>query len=513
LGPLTRSKEQGIQAAAKLRFARNLSKANRIEEALKTYTELSAQSTYSSFTFTGLPIDLIARSARCGLLVDQDDYEQLRIEAKSLFDDLQNRRWRLDRSSYLYYLEQTKEWLNDELHSDLVASAMAEAVSWLWENKRGENNSRPGEPERDTRRFHEQAITLLWLKTNDGITAAIVGARYQQNHWFNPIFSNPEYSSVAVMLYDDENRLLYGENPEYDIPFSSRSGLISGLPWNVSLYNTNLDLEMSQFAQRRRLMFTGVGILILLVVAVSFLISRAVTRELAAARLQADFVSAVSHEFRTPLTSMRQFTEMLLEDESLPDDKRRTFHMAQARATNRLSRLVESLLDFGRMEAGARPYRLEPIDVSELSEIIVEEYRKEASLEASRIIYMSPNQTLLISADREAFSQALWNLIDNAVKYSEEDTEVKVVGGVGKNVEIKVMDQGFGIPSTEISTIMSKFVRGSSAKKHGIKGTGIGLAMVKHIIEAHGGNLKIESEVGKGSTFTIVLPSGGNNHA
>jgi signal transduction histidine kinase len=255
------------------------------------------------------------------------------------------------------------------------------------------------------------------------------------------------------------------------------------------------------------MMLTGLAMLALLVIAASYLIGRAVSRELAAARLQSDFVSAVSHEFRTPLTSMLQFTEMLIEDESLPEEKRRAFYGAQERATRRLTRLVESLLDFGRMEAGAKPYRLERLDAGRLVKATVDEFIRDAGSEGLVMECAVPAEGPLVKADGEALAQALWNLLDNAVKYSGDKAVVHVEVDPGNQVAIRVRDQGIGIPPPEKDQIFRKFVRGSSAKERGIKGTGIGLAMVKHIVDAHGGRIRVESVPGKGSTFTILLPS------
>jgi signal transduction histidine kinase len=205
---------------------------------------------------------------------------------------------------------------------------------------------------------------------------------------------------------------------------------------------------------------------------------------------------------------MRQFTEMLVEDENLPAEKRLGFYRAQERATRRLSRLVESLLDFGRMEAGARPYRLERLDAGRLVRSIVEEFIQEANSNNLLIDCAVPEEGPIVNGDREALTQALWNLLDNAVKYSGDGPAVRVEVEAGNRVTIRVRDQGLGISPSERDRIFRKFVRGSSAKAYGIKGTGIGLAMVKHIVDAHGGKVLIESESGKGSTFTIQLPTG-----
>lgn len=509
LRPLSNSEDPSTRAAAKLRLARNLRKAGRLNDALETYNELVNYSAHSSVSVSGVPTDLVARRARCALLEKLDMLDQLQLEAKSLYDDLIGRSWRLDRASYLYYIDQAVNWLDQESESDLGPRALAEAVVWLWENTQAIGTIDQKRSGRRSLRIHDRSITVLWQRSKDSLAAVVAGPLYQQSQWYDPLFSSPDFSSVRVCLRDSEGTLVYGKDPPSDLPFTSRSALASGLPWDIVLVNADIEADLSQFAQRRRLMMAGLGILALLVIAVSYLISRAVSRELAAARLQADFVSAVSHEFRTPLTSMRQFTEMLNEDDSLPDEKRRAFYKAQARATSRLSRLVESLLDFGRMEAGARPYRLKKMDAGLLAKTVVEEFLQETGSEKSRIEYVVPDKGPNVNGDWNALSQALWNLIDNAVKYSEEDRKVHVEVEAGNQVAIKVQDKGFGIPPAEKSRILRKFVRGSNARAHGIKGTGIGLAVVKHIVDAHGGDVLIDSEPGKGSTFTIRLPAGG----
>jgi signal transduction histidine kinase len=505
--PFSRAADSAVKMGAQLRLARNFRKAGDLGSALKTYEEMAASSDHG-VSISGVPAELAARRARCLLLEELGRSTELQQEAQSLQDDLRSGRWRLDRASYLYYHEQAERWLNQEPTSDAKQQVLADAVIWLWENRQTIAVSEKASAGRRSLRLRGAPVTVLWRQSNEGLAAVVAGPGYQRSRWFDPLLGSADFSGIKVGLRDSDKALVYGSEAAAGTPFTSRLSSVTGLPWDITLVNANPRAVLSQFAQRRRLMMMGLGVLALLVIAASYLIGRAVSRELAAARLQSDFVSAVSHEFRTPLTSMRQFTEMLVEDESLPPEKRRAFYGAQERATRRLSRLVESLLDFGRMEAGARPYRLERLDAGRLVKAVVEEFKQETNPANLVMECAVPDEGPMVKADREALAQALWNLLDNAVKYSGERPVVHVEVEAGNPVAIRVRDQGFGILPSERERILRKFVRGSSAKTSGVKGTGIGLAMVKHIVDAHAGKVLVESEPGKGSTFIFLLPSG-----
>jgi signal transduction histidine kinase len=193
------------------------------------------------------------------------------------------------------------------------------------------------------------------------------------------------------------------------------------------------------------------------------------------------------------------------------EDRRETYYRALARQTERLHRLVESLLDFGRMEAGTSPYRLEPLDACALIRSVVEEFQQDSAANGYRVELQVDGLDAApptIAGDREALTHAVWNLLDNAVKYSPECRTVWVeVERTGSRLAIRVRDRGLGVPRHEHADIFRRFVRGADAKTQGIKGTGIGLAMVRHIVSAHGGDVLVASEPGAGSTFTIILPS------
>jgi len=232
-----------------------------------------------------------------------------------------------------------------------------------------------------------------------------------------------------------------------------------------------------------------------------------VTRELAVARLQSDFVAAVSHEFRTPLTSLKQLAELLSSGRVSTDERRSHYYRVMERESGRLQRLVEGLLDFGRMEAGALEFNKEKVSIRDLLRGVVADFEVEIADESFNVELNEGGVEATALVDAEALRRAVWNLLDNAVKYSPDCHTVWVdLKRQDGRAMIAVSDKGIGIPAAELRSIFDKFVRGSSADGRGTKGTGIGLAMVRHIVEAHGGEVSVESQVGRGSTFTIVLP-------
>ena len=242
-----------------------------------------------------------------------------------------------------------------------------------------------------------------------------------------------------------------------------------------------------------------------LILGSSYFTFRGIRRELAIARLQSEFVSSVSHEFRTPLTAMRQLSHMLLEGRVISDDRRGQYYAVLARESERLHRLVEKLLSFGRAESGAGRYRFEPLDAAGLVRSVTTEFQGHAdgwSLETT-----TPSTPCPVRADREMLSLALWNLLDNAMKYSPDCRTIWIDLSVdGSRASIAVRDRGIGIPRHDRQRIFRKFERGVQASESGVQGTGIGLAIVHHVVHAHGGEMLLESEVDRGSTFTMVIP-------
>jgi signal transduction histidine kinase len=334
----------------------------------------------------------------------------------------------------------------------------------------------------------------------------IAAPRFAEVRWLVAAGPLAKEHGVTFAPLDASGRPWFGAvAADATVKTTRRSG-DTGLPWDLAVARDgSLHLQQA-FAERRLLMVAGFALTVVWSLTASVLVLVAVSRELAVARLKSDFVAAVSHEFRTPLTSLRQFTDMLREHEHLGDERRRVCYDAQSRATDRLTRLVESLLDFGRMEAGSRQYRFQRREGTAFVREVVEEFRQDVK-DAGYTIDCVGDGPANIEADTEALSRALWNLLDNAVKYSPDSRAVEVrTARRGEHFTIAVRDHGIGIPPDERSAIFTTFHRGEQAQRLGIKGTGIGLAIVEQIVAAHGGRLEVESQQGVGSRFTIVLP-------
>ncbi len=501
---LARSPDPAIQAGGLLRLGRSLHNAGHIEEALAVYARLSQ---IDDVSVGGVPAGLSATYARGKLLEEQQHVPQLRALGVDLDRELRSGRWTLTAPVYWLYSADAAKWSGNVATAPRQAEVFADAVGALWDRWNSTRPAARASSGRESLETNGQTLAVLWQASNGSFRALLATPTFVESQWLAAIAPVVKEQKILFGLRDVQGRRVFGTLETGDAHNATRNAVESALPWDVVTASLDPPDEDRDFALRRRLLVAGLALLVSMALMASYLIVRAVSRELAVARLQSDFVAAVSHEFRTPLTALRQFTDMLREQPALDDDRRRVAYDAQSRATDRLTRLVESLLDFGRMEAGARRYRFEPCDCTELVRRVVDDFRGEANAAGHEIEFRG-DSSAQIEIDDEALSRAVRNLLDNAVKYSPEPSPVEV-GLERRNgqVFISVHDHGIGIPAHERADIFAKFHRGEQARIRGIKGTGIGLAMVDEIVRGHHGRVDVDSEPGKGSTFTIVLPT------
>jgi len=232
-------------------------------------------------------------------------------------------------------------------------------------------------------------------------------------------------------------------------------------------------------------------------------------REARLSKLQTDFVNKVSHDLRTPLTSIRMFVETLQLGRIQDPAKQSEALEIISEETTRLSSLIGRLLDWARMESGRRSYQLRREPVDEIVDAALDAFapqRLDARVKLSRAV--APGLPPVM-ADRQALAEAILDLLNNAYKYTDgEEKRIEVrASRAGPAVLVEVQDNGPGIPARDQKRIFDKFYRGSEPLLRAIEGTGLGLAMVKHIVAGHGGRVAVSSELGKGATFTITLPA------
>ena len=505
---LSHSKDLTIRAGALLRLARNLRKAQQSRAALDIYDQLDQM---GATPVGGLPAELIARYARCTLLDELKRTTDVKREAGLLHTELHNGRWKLDRATYRFYTQETSRWYppDPELQAhEQDAVPTATAVELLWESwqriRRGEDNAAGqrsvwilGRP-----------VLLVWQASSDRLIALVAREHYLEQQWFSGLRPLMDRQSVRLALTDTEGHPVLAQFSATSVQQATRNSAETQLPWTLRVVSQDPQAELAQERNRRSLLLLAFILLFTFVLVGSYLIARAVTRELEVARLQSDFVSAVSHEFRTPLASLCQLSEMLTDGRVPSETRRQEYYEGLHRASERLYRLVESLLDFGRMQAGVQQYRFELIETGSFFRTVAEEFAHEIRERGYQVEITQQPHLPTLKADREALARALWNLLDNAVKYSPQNKTIwaKAICENGR-VAISISDKGLGIAPHERKKIFKKFVRAASAEAAGAKGTGLGLTMVEHIVAAHGGQMHVEGEPGVGSKFTILLPS------
>ena len=310
---------------------------------------------------------------------------------------------------------------------------------------------------------------------------------------------------IMVRPKSDSTPMAYGtgwDGGEAEVERNMES-VFPGLVLGMKLRGTTLAALEQHFV---RVSFLILGGLSILLAGGIFLTHRNVSKELALARLKSDFVSNVSHELRTPLSLIRLYAETLELGRLTSPEKHQEYYCIIRKESERLTALINNILDFSRIEAGRKEYDFRETDLHELVCNTLESYRYQIEQHGftleERIGDVPP-----LRVDREAMARSLVNLVNNALKYSQDRKYIGVnLYRENGCVKLEVIDHGIGIPPNEQSKIFEKFYRVGDPLVHNTKGSGLGLSLVQHIAKAHGGDVVVDSAPGAGSKFTITLP-------
>ncbi|MCC6552081.1 MAG: HAMP domain-containing histidine kinase [Polyangiaceae bacterium] len=327
------------------------------------------------------------------------------------------------------------------------------------------------------------------------------------------LYRDLDRGNSRMNVIDEEGRIVFG-------PPIKGGEFTVGRPFPTTLYNWRLQMalttaeELGPKVERQRLIERGmVGLAAVVALAGLAIVVVASVKERRLAALKSDFVANVSHELKTPLSLIRMFGELLLGGRVPTDDKRRQYLQIIVSESERLTALIENVLDFAKVERGKAGYEFARGDVGEVVARSVDLYRYRAEREGVDVDLAVAEDLPPARIDARALELAIMNLLDNALKYAKDGGRVDVSvarAQVGERVEVRVTDRGPGIEPEEQEHIFERFVRGRRASEQRVRGSGIGLALVKHIAESHGGRVSVRSPVtadGRGSEFLLALPA------
>ena len=281
--------------------------------------------------------------------------------------------------------------------------------------------------------------------------------------------------------------------------------------WIFPNYNIGISLvgqTIEDLIQQRALTnILLVGLLTVVLILGVWIVYRNIKREVELAQIKSEFVSNVSHELRTPLSLISMFSETLEMDRVKSEEKKKEYYSIISQEANRLSKIVNSILNFSKMEAGKRQFNFVDSYINDIAENVYRSYKFHLEQKGFSFNIFKDESIPIIKIDEEAVSEAIVNLVDNAVKYSDQSKEITIRTGQENDFAfVEVEDKGIGIPQKDQKKIFDKFFRVIAGNVHNVKGSGLGLSIVKYIMDAHKGKIELHSEVNKGSRFRLMFP-------
>ncbi len=345
-------------------------------------------------------------------------------------------------------------------------------------------------------RHRTQSATLVGLLDEKGIESVLAG--------YEDAFAGPD---SMFRIVDASGRPVAGVAQQQDKPFVT-APLPRYFPgWSAELYFAGG--EVFEKAAKRQIavyIWTGVLVILLILIAGGFA-TRAVGRQIRLNKMKNDFIATVSHELKTPLASMRVLVDTLLEGNIKDETQAEEYLRLTSKENERLSRMIDNFLTFSRMERNKKAFTIADAKPAAIAADAAEAVRAKFGAHSCCLAVDSADNLPDVAADHDAIVTVLVNLLDNACKYTGDDKQISLkVFAEGDNVCFAVCDNGVGLSRRQIRRIFDSFYQADSSLARRVEGCGLGLSIVKFIVDAHKGTISVDSKPGKGSTFTVRIP-------
>lgn len=528
-----------IQGDLLSKIARVQKKSKQFQEAITTYQTIADKYSQIRIIQT-IPLGLAALLEIGSLHVEMGDQTKAQEVFMDLYRDLVAGEWMMEKESYDFYSARIRDSISGILTQESPSEHLQSRRNTFQELV-GEEHRKKEETER-LLMFQEKAFVereLMALRSEEGIPEGNrrISMEIGTSGYLVCLLGfSPAEDIIWGFLVDDHylaesllpgimQETILSEGTDWIIrggggktvlastgtPSGSltiKSDFVGNFPdWTLEFYQADPRI-LDAFLTSRRGIYFYMFILIAGILVFGLILTiRSFTREMELSRMKSDFVSTVSHEFKSPLTSIRQIAEMLHSGRVPSEERRQKYYDVLLEQSERLSLLTENVLSFAKMEEGKREFVFEHVDMETLLRNMVSTVQDRVRHDGFTIETEIEKSLPSIMADASALTQAVNNLIDNAVKYSGDSKKVIVKAYKDdEHVIIVVKDFGVGIKKEEIGKVFDRFYRGGDELTRTVKGSGLGLTLVKQIVEAHKGSLQVESEPGKGSVFTIRLP-------
>jgi signal transduction histidine kinase len=535
------SQNRDIQARMLHNMARCCKKLENYDLSIKVYSRIREEY-QESLTSASLPLGLIAEIQIADCYRSKGDKEKFITESIDLYRKLLHMEWNLNADQFSTYSSMIEKDISGFLSNNGAArrndhyrqefkqlKELQLEIKENWEKSTYiESSILPELRRRMTRPSLESSNSFYYTRSLNQkdyliIAAAILQEQTADSRGLLGIKLDNQY-----LIHQEIKRILdeFPFSQEMSLSISNLSGehLIqigdpsSGNPmvatyfdenfppWRVDFFSAH-EGDSGVMNLRTSFYFWTILTILILLIFGTALVIRTVSHEMEILRLKSDFVSSVSHEFKTPITAIKTLMERLLQGKVRSLDKRKKYYSIISKDVDKLGNLVRNILDYSKVDAEAKRYDFRKTDIGQQIREETANFNRDKIYEKFQIKTQVEPGIPPLYIDREAFSLALSNLLENAVKFSPDQKAVLVKAEqAGEFICVDVTDKGVGIDPQEMDKIFDKFYQGKNTDQKSFRGTGLGLTLVKHVMDAHEGKVKVKSQMGEGSTFSLIFP-------